>query len=381
MQGGFPFDASDAAVRAVPPPSWVLYVDMDAFYVNCELRRRPDLRGEPILVGHAPTGSPTRSVVLSASYEAREFGVHSAQPVAEAARRCPQARWIAPDFELYERTSREVRAWLEARFPSVSPQSIDEAAVSAEAPTVEAAGQIATMAQASLRSELDLPSSWGVATSRLVAKIASDRAKPGGVIAVPPDRIASFLEPLPVRAIPGVGPKTADILGRAGIETVGDLARRRSSELRKLLGPWGHDLVAIARGHPPPDPDEPGGPRSRSSDRTFNEDLRDASTVEREVAQLAQELGEAVQREGVTYGGVGVAIRWADFDRVQRSRALPGTTSGPASLVVNARRLVRELLVEEAHGRSRAVRTITVRAERLAPRTASQVSLDRYDPG
>lgn len=357
---------------------WVLYVDMDAFYVSCELLRYPGLRGRPVIVGHRPSNGPTRAVVLSASYEARAFGVRSAQPVAEAARRCPDAEWLPPDFSQYESTSRRVQEWLGSRFSSVVPHSIDEASVRTSAEDVEAAIAGARDAQQALLHALNLPSSWGVATTRLIAKIASDRAKPGGVVGVTPTQTAAFLAPLPVRVIPGVGPKTAEILGRAGIETVGDLAQRRSSELRDRLGPWGSTLVSIARGTPPADSEESSGPRSRSTDRTFDVDQSDRSVIEAEVERLSVDLAASLEKEGTSYRGVGVAVRWADFDRVQRTRSLSGATTGPNGLVAQARRLVRELLQEERAGRDRAVRTVTVRADRIGPASSAQERLDRY---
>ena len=359
-------------------PQWILYVDMDAFYVNCELRRRPELRDRPVIVGHRPSTGPTRSVVLSASYEARAFGVHSAQPVGEAIRRCPDADWVPPDFLLYETVSQEVLRWLERRFALVTPHSIDEASVSISASNLEGADRTAREAQAQLHHELGLPSSWGVATSRLIAKIASDRAKPHGIVAVDPQGVAEFLAPLTVRAIPGVGPKTAATLRAIGIERIGDLAHRRASELREHLGPWATSLVAIARGHPPPDAEEPAGPRSRSTDRTFDVDRSDRAEIESEAERMARELADALAREGLGYSGVGVAVRWSDLDRTQRGRVLPGATTGPENLVVQSRRLLRELLHEERAGRDRAVRTLTIRAERVGPARAKQAVLDRY---
>lgn len=369
---------TDSTEDPLSPKTWILYVDMDAFYVNCELRRHPELRGHSVIVGHRPSAAPSRAVVLSASYEARAFGVHSAQPVGEALRRAPDADWVPPDFELYERVSHEVRDWLALRFPAVVPHSIDEASVRASAETLGEAVELARRTQAELAKALELPSSWGVAGGRLIAKIASDRAKPGGVVGVEPDGAAAFLAPLPVRSIPGVGPKTTEILQRAGIVTVGDLAQRKPRELRSLLGPWGATLVAIARGNPPPDSDEPGGPRSRSTDRTFDVDRSDRAGLEAEAEGLSRALAGSLEEEGLSYGAVGVGVRWADFERVTRSHSLPGATTGASALIVHGRRLLRELLQEERVGRDRAVRTLTIRAERVQTAPGGQASLDRY---
>lgn len=357
---------------------WVLYVDMDAFYVSCELRRRPELKGHPVIVGHRPTEGPTRAVVLSASYEARAFGVRSAQPVLEAVRRCPDAKWVPPDFERYEQVSHEVRRWLETRFSTVSPHSIDEASVVIDAEDVDAATGVARSAQRDLTSDLNLPSSWGVATHRLVAKIATDQAKPAGVVGVAPDHVAEFLAPLPLRAIPGVGPKTAEVLAKMGMNSIGDLAKRQPRELRGALGSWGASLVAIARGAPPPEVEEPSGPRSRSTDLTFDVDVHDERLLDEEASRLATELGAALEKEGLAYAGVGIGIRWSDFERVQRSRALPGVTWGSTPLVTTGRKLLRELLSDERAGRDRSVRTVTLRAERVTPIPGGQSRLDEF---
>lgn len=212
----------------------------------------------------------------------------------------------------------------------------------------------------------------------MIAKIASDQAKPAGVVGVDPSRLAEFLAPLPVRAIPGVGPKTAEVLRRAGIERIGELAQRRTSELRQTLGPWGAILVATARGKPPPDTEESPGPRSRSTDHTFDVDRSDRVAIVEEGERLAVELAETLEKEGLAYGGVGVGVRWSDFDRIQRTHALPGVTTGPAALVAHSQRLLRELLQEEHAGRDRPVRTLTVRAERVTPAPSKQARLDRY---
>ncbi len=365
----------------ISEPTWVLYVDMDAFYVSCELVDHPDLRGRPVIVGQAPSDRPTRAVVLSASYEARAFGVHSAQPVREAARRCPNALWIPPDFSKYERRSQDVMAWLERRFGRVRPQSIDEAMVRLSAPDARAVADVARSAQSDLAQSLGLPSSWGGAPSAVVAKIATDVAKPNGVLVVDAAEIAGFLGPMTVRAIPGIGPKTADRLARAGIHTIADLGARRHREIRGLLGAWGADLVDLARGTIPPLRDEPSSaPISRSVDRTFAVDERNLPALEGSVRELAGELHRSLEKEGLTFGAVGIALRWSDFQRVQRIRSLPGSTRSFDALETMAIRLVRELFEEERSGVGRAVRTLTVRVERLATRRGQQDRLDRYVP-
>ncbi|MGA7650475.1 MAG: DNA polymerase IV [Thermoplasmata archaeon] len=372
-----------ATLPGIPPkerstPPWVLYVDLDAYYVSCELRDRPELKGRPVIVGPPPSGGPTRGVVLSASYEARPSGVRSAMPVAVAARLCPEAVWIPPDFEKYERISRDVRAVLRRHSSTVIPFSIDEAAVVVGGVDADEARRIAGSIQEELLEELSLPASVGVARSRALAKIATDRAKPAGIRLVPPEEAAAFLAPLPVRAIPGVGPKTEELLHGLGILTVGELAGRKPSELTRALGSFAGELIAIARGEPREEPEVSEEPRSRSTDRTFARDVDRWEEIEGTVRTLAGELAAALDRENLRYGTVGVAYRWADFSRSQRSRSLGAAREGALPLTEAAVRLARELWDSERSSRHRPVRTVSVRTERFAPRTQRQVVLDEF---
>ncbi|HTW77652.1 MAG TPA: DNA polymerase IV [Thermoplasmata archaeon] len=360
---------------------WTVYVDLDAYYVSCELRERPELRGSPVIVGPPPAAGPTRGVVLSASYEARKFGVHSAQPVAQAARLCPTATWIPPDFAKYGRVAEEVRAVLRRFSGEVLPLSIDEAAVRLDVPTLDTARTIATRIQETLRAELGLPASIGIATTRAVAKIATDRAKPAGLVAVAAGEEAAFLAPLPVRAIPGVGPKTGEILARAGLRTIGELAAKRPAELTPILGGFGRELVRLARGEGEDPAEEEGGPKSRSTDRTFPADLERWEEIEPTVRELARDLAGSLDREGLRYATAGVAFRWGDFARSQRSRSLGASHEGPNALEGAAVRLARELWDEERAGRGRPVRTLSVRAERLTERHQRQASLEAFEGG
>ncbi|HTP55881.1 MAG TPA: DNA polymerase IV [Thermoplasmata archaeon] len=360
------------------PPRWIVYVDLDAYYVACELRDRPELAGRPVIVGPPPSDRPSRGVVLSASYEARAFGVRSALPVRVAAGLCPEAVWIPPDFPKYERVSGEVRALLRRHAPEVVPFSIDEAAVAVEASTPAAVRAFAERVQRDLRETLGLPASIGCSMSRSVAKIATDRAKPGGIVVVPPEAVAEFLAPLPVRSIPGVGPKTEALLGAHGVRTIGDLAARRPAEVAGWIGEFGRELVSLARGHPVEGPMTASGPRSRSTDRTFPVDLADWPSVESAVRELAASLAGSLEAEGVRYAAVGVGFRWADFSRSQRLRTLPAAQEGAGPLTERAVHLARELWDEEGHGRARPIRTASVRAERLTDRAQRQAVLDDF---
>ncbi|MCI4360164.1 MAG: DNA polymerase IV, partial [Thermoplasmata archaeon] len=344
-----------------------------------ELRERPELVGRPVIVGPDPHLGPTRGVVLSASYAARAFGVRSALPVARAARVCPEAVWIPAHFPLYEQTSREVRAHL-ARFGGrVVPLSIDEAAVEVELPDVRAAEARAREIQETLRVELRLPASIGVSPFRTVAKIASDRAKPGGVLVVPPAETAAFLAPLPVRVVPGVGPKTAERLQAVGIQRIGELTTVPAARLRGAVGSFAEELIALARGEPREGAgDDSSGPRSRSSAETFVADVADLSTLLAAIDRLAEDLATALNEEHLGYQTVTVALRWEDFERGQKSLTLTGARRDAASLRSAARRLLQQLWSRESSRGHRRARTVSVSAERLRPQVARGPDLDAF---
>lgn len=299
-------------------------------------------------------------------------------PAGIAARLCPDAVWIPPDFAKYEQVSRQVRTLLRRHASTVIPFSIDEAAVVLDGASGEQARQVAETLQRELLAELSLPASIGVATSRSIAKIATDKAKPGGILVVPREEAADFLAPLPVRAIPGVGPKTEEILQKFGIRTVGDLAGHRPTELRRALGSFASDLIALARGQPREDSEGSDEPRSRSTDHTFARDVELWPEIEETIRMLARELAAALDGEHLRYGTVGVAFRWADFGRSQRSRSLGAAREGAVPLTETAVRLGRDLWDADGPGRRRRVRTVSVRTERFVPRTQRQVVLDSF---
>jgi DNA polymerase-4 len=391
----FETDLSDGHPEKLEPPrhtrpqlaggavcmSYIVYVDMDAYYVSCEVRDRPELEGQPVIVGRRPTGPDSRGVVLSASYEARRFGVRSALPVVLADRRCPQAIWVAPDFEKYGRVAEMIRTLLKRWSERVVPMSIDEAALQVNLSDRAAVGARAREIQSALRTELRLPSSIGGSPFVAVAKIASDAAKPGGIRVVTPEETESFLEPLPVRALPGIGPKTAERLERAGVTTVGGLARASSETLRRLLGRYGEALAELARGRPGPslaDLPTDRGPRQRSLDRTFEHDAARWEELRGDLEEMAQELSGILSQEGLRYQQVVVRMRWADFTQLQRGQLLPAATEGADPMVAAGLHLARELWEREQAGRRRPVRRLSLAAGRLLPRRGRQERLDAF---
>ena len=359
---------------------WIVYLDLDAFYVSCELTERPELVGRAVIVGPDPTKGPTRGVVLSASYEARTFGVRSAMPVGEAHRRCPDAIWLPADFPKYERLSNAVRELLRPRAPDLVQLSIDEFAFTAEGPGALEAERIGREVQQEIRERLHLPASLGIAASTTVAKIASDRAKPGGIRVVPPDETAAFLAPLPVRAVPGVGPKTAEVLASLGIETIGSMAVGAGPKVRAALGGFAEELVLLARGTPRDTRlTAESGPRSRSTDHTFLEDVEEPGTLEAALREMAPALAASLARERLRYQTVTVAVRWRDFSRTQKSATLPALHTGAEPLERAGLRALAELWEARRRQTGRpAARTLSLRVERLRPVTGRQRTLPEY---
>jgi nucleotidyltransferase/DNA polymerase involved in DNA repair len=345
---------------------WILYVDMDAFYVSCELRERPELVGKPVIVGRKPESPRARGVVLSASYEARSSGVRSAMPVLRAAELLPTAEWVPPDFERYVAASRELRALLRERCGEVRMHSIDEATVEGEFASAEEAERYARELQALIGEKLRLPASFGVSPHEVVAKIASDRAKPRGVVVVPPERTEEFLAPLPVRAVPGVGPKAEIALHELGVRTIGELRTADRAALRRRFGRFADELRSLAKGAPsPPEPDR-SGPRQRSVDRTLAEDTADPAVLEEMVGALAAELGRSLTEEKVAYRSVVLRLRWADFEQTQMGRRLPASSRDEGPLRAESRRLLHRLLERERTRRGRPVRRLSLAVQELA---------------
>lgn len=334
---------------------WCVYLDMDAFYVSCELKRRPELRGRPVAVSADPKGGKGRGVVLSASYEARGFGLRSALPVSQAFALCPDYVWIPPDFSFYEENSRRVMGLLKARSPEARTFSIDEAAYPWEGGSPEAAEAEGRALQRQVRERSDLPCSIGIAPSLTLAKIASDRAKPGGVVVVAPERVASFLAPLPVRSVPGIGKVTEAALGDVGVTTLAELAAAPVERLRRALGGTAGTLRDLARGLVREEPwPEEEGPRSIGAMSTFDEDRSDPEEIREALRRLSGGLAESAARQGRWFRTVTVRVRLGDFRQWQRSRTLPQRTDSAEVLGRTAEQLAEQILGEvEARRRGR----------------------------
>ncbi len=298
----------------------IIHIDMDAFYASVEQRDDPSLRGRPVIVGWPGE----RSVVCAASYEAREFGVHSAMPATRARRLCPEGVFVAPDFDRYRAVSRQIREIFERHTPLVEPLSLDEAYldVTHELTGIPTATETAGVIRREIRHETQLTASAGVAPNKFLAKIASDWRKPDGLFVVRPHQVEQFLAGLPVRKIPGVGPATERALHSLGADTVGKLQRVPHEELVSRFGKWGTRLWELARGIDE-SPVEPSRERkSWSRENTFAQDLpldEIAAFLRRESASLFADLSTK-QLAGKT---ITVKLRTGDFLTATRQMTLP----------------------------------------------------------
>jgi len=313
--------------RPLPLQSSILHLDMDAFFVSVELLERPELRGKPVIVGGGPD---QRGVVTSASYEARKFGVHSAMPLRTAGKLCPHGIFLDGHHEKYSQWSDRVAAILGKFSPIVEMVSIDEAYLDL-AGTERLYGPPLAAADKLLRTvmrETSLPCSGGLASTRLVAKVSSDQAKPRGLVWVAPGMEARFLAPLPIRKIPGIGEVTERALRALGIETVEQLANHSQESLEKVFGQWGIALYRKARGGDAYEFLIDAEPKSISHNHTFGEDILDVPEMESMLSHLSQKACKRMREAGLLARTVTLTIRYAGFHTYTRSK----TVSEPVNL-------------------------------------------------
>ncbi len=305
----------------------ILHVDLDAFFAAVEQRDRPELRGRPVIVGGGG-GEDARGVVSAASYEARVFGVHSAMSLREAYRRCPDGVFLPVDGRRYQAASRDVMAILRRFTPQVEPISIDEAFldVTGSAALFGDGPAIARQIKHDVRAEVGLTASVGVASTKLVAKIASDLRKPDGLVVVAPGDEATFLAPLPISRLWGVGEKTARVLADYSVRTIGDLAALPPDLIERRFGKHGASLVERARGIDP-DPVHEGDPaKSVGHEHTFDVDTSDPETIERTLLGMADGVAARLRSAGVRASTVTVKVRDSSFRTITRQRTLPEPT-------------------------------------------------------
>ena len=339
----------------------ILHVDMDAFFVSVELLKRPDLRGKPVLVG----GTAGRGVVSAASYEARRYGVNSAMPMSVALQRCPNAIVLRGDYSSYARYSKQVMRIFEQHTPLVEPLSIDEAFldVSGARRLHGSPAEIAWTIRERVHAETGLTCSIGVAATKYVAKVASSRAKPDGMLVVPAAQTVAFLHPLPVSALWGVGRVTEESLLRLGLRTVGDVAAMPHEALERAVGPaLAARLGQLANGIDPRDVHTTRTEKSIGHENTFDHDLVDPVEIRRELLRLSNNVAVRLRKGGLVGRTVTLKLRYGDFRTVTRSRTLAEPTDVARRIYDEASDALGELI-----GDGERVRLIGVRAEHLRP--------------
>lgn len=316
----------------------IIHFDMDAFYAAVEVRDRPELKGKALVVGGSPQ---SRGVVCTASYEARKFGVRSAMPCSQAARLCPEAMFISPNFAKYKAASREIHEIFTRYTSIIEPLSLDEAYLDV---THNSQGLYATAIalriQAAIRSELGLSGSAGVAPNKLIAKIASDFHKPEGITVVLPEQVERFMERLPLRRLHGIGPATDKRLKELGLETCSDVWRHSKEWLEAQLGSTGEWLYERSRGLDDRPVETHRERKSLGKEETFATDILDRSVLEHEIELIADEVGMALQRKGLRGRTITLKVKYADFTRCTRSQTLDRYTHDAALIRQCALRLL-----------------------------------------
>jgi DNA polymerase-4 len=348
----------------------ILHVDMDAFYASAEIRDRPELVGKPVIVG----GLSGRSVVLSATYQARDYGVRSAMPMARARRLCPQAVVIPPRHGVYGAVSREVMAIFRGVTPLVQPLSVDEAFLDV-AGAVRLFGSPATIGaliRQQVAEQQQITCSVGVAPNKYLAKLASVHCKPDGLLVIPAHDVLAFLHPLPVSALWGVGERTGAVLARLGLRSVGDVAHAPVAALAAELGPAAAaQLSALAWGRDTREVETSVREKSVGAEETFDVDQSDPEIIRRELLRLSRRTARSLRSSGCAARTVVVKLRKADFKTITRSRTLAEPTDVTRQIYATA----CELYAASGLSGHIKLRLVGVRVTGLVPASAAQAQL------
>lgn len=354
----------------------IIHLDLDAFFCAVEERRKPSLRGKAFAVGGDPS---QRGVVASCSYAARKFGIHSAMPMAEAVQRCPHLTIVSSDHSAYRIVSRKVMGLLYDLTDQVEQLSIDEAFLDISG-LEEPPERIAEILQKEIKQTFRLPSSLGIATNKLVAKIATDVGKlshsgdrpPHAITVVPPGEEAAFLAPLPVDMLWGVGPKTRDRLGKMGIETIGELAQAGAIELAEHLGKHGYDLSKRAQGIDDRPIVTERKAKSVSHETTFRQDVGNKAEILQTLRRLTEKVSDRLRRKGRKGRTIQLKLRWSNFETLTRQHTLDFSTRDPDIIFEQIKELLQGVWKEDAW-----VRLVGVGVSNLDSQ-AKQLSL--WDP-
>jgi len=344
--------------------SYIVHVDMDAFFASVEERDNPAYRGKPVIVGADPKGGKGRGVVAACSYEARRFGIHSAMPISIAYNRCPEGIFLEPRMRKYAEASHKVFDILETFTPDIEPISVDEAFMDITGSwhlfgktPVETCRKI----KEAIKKETGLTASIGMAPNMMTAKIASDLKKPDGLVVVTRENLLKFLRPLPVGKLWGVGEKTLEELKKMGISTIGDLAKRSPDEIAGIFGRHGEHIWQLANGMDPRSVEPVDEVKSVSNEYTFDEDTRNENEVRDVIMQLSEKVSRRLRKDGLKGRTVTLKIRFSDFHTYTRANTISESTNFVDTIYDNA---VRHL--EEFDLAKKAVRLVGVRVSNLA---------------
>lgn len=348
--------------------STILHVDMDAFFASVTERDHPELKGKAVVIG-----AGVRGVVTSANYEARKFGIKAAMPVGRAQRLAPHAIFIPPDHKRYSEVSEHIMEIFHSFTPLVEPISLDEAFLDVtKAKRLLGDGRaIATAIRAKVEAQEGITCSVGIASSKFIAKLASQRCKPNGILEIPNDRVLTFLHPLPVSALWGVGPKTNEALVRLGLHTVGDIAQTPEQTLIRALGQAaGQSLYELAWGRDDRDviPEEPD--KSISAAETFDRDIDDPEIIAKEILRMCERASSRMRERSLFAKTITLKIRFADFTTINRSKTLPLPIDTTHEIYEIAKGLYEALSIDRAR-----IRLVGVSLENLHTDSHEQLVL------
>ena len=352
----------------------ILHVDMDAFFAAIEQREHPQFKGKPVIVGADPREGKGRGVVSTCSYEARKFGVHSAMPVSQAYRLCPQGIYVRPNGTLYSAVSKKIFRIFYEFTDLVEPLSIDEAFLDVTGST-RLFGDGVTIAKKIKQRILEkehLTASIGVAPNKYLAKIASDLEKPDGLVIVDPDKIEAFLHPLDISRLWGAGPKTQEILGKMGIRTIGDLARFPLEILKNKLGSQGEHFYRLAHGIDDRPVVTEEGVKSVSNEHTFGTDTANPDEIRHTLLFLAEKVGYRLRKKQLKGSTIHLKLRYENFSTITRNLTLNHLTDRTQEIFEMAQKLF-----EANYQSGRKVRLIGVGISGFQSKTAGQLSLFR----
>lgn len=355
----------------------ILHVDMDAFFAAVEQRDHPEYRGKPVIVGADPKGGKGRGVVSTCSYEARKYGVHSAMPISQAYKLCPQGIYVYPNGRLYQQVSAEIFDILYEFTDAVEPLSIDEAFldVTGSVPLFGDGPTIAALIKKRIFEKEQITASVGVAPNKYLAKIASDLQKPDGLVVVDPDKVMEFLAPLDISRLWGAGEKTQAVLKKMGIHTIGDLARFPGKVLDQKLGKMGQHFYNLAHGIDNREVEYGETVKSVSNEHTFSHDVLDEPILQKTLLQLTEKVGYRLRKKKLCGRTIHLKLRYENFSTITRNRTIPDPTDSTQAIFETVKKLF-----EDNYQKGRKVRLLGVGISGFGERHSRQLSLfDHYN--